>query len=210
MRDALRLAQLSQARNLGGVGSILLLLAIVPTAGPVLAIAGAIMTLFAIKYVSDSVVDPSIFRNALIAVGFAIAGLIVGAALILASVFNAIGLGAFSGIAGGRWIPGTPPPIAFSGGIIGLILGVLAGLAVLWILLILSAFFIRRSYRSMGSRLGVGMFGTAGLLYLIGAALTIVIVGFVVILVAEILNIVAFFSIPDQPVQQPQASPSPT
>ncbi len=49
------------------------------------------------------------------------------------------------------------------------------------------------------------LFGTAALLYLIGAALTIILVGFLLIFVAQILFIVAFFSLPDQLPAQPMA-----
>jgi uncharacterized membrane protein len=47
------------------------------------------------------------------------------------------------------------------------------------------------------------MFGTAGLLYLIGAAFTIILVGFILLLLALILNMIAFFSMTDQPIPQP-------
>ena len=103
------------------------------------------------------------------------------------------------------YTPGTMP----SGGLVGLIIGALAGLAVIWILMLVSSIFVRKSYGAMGAKLGVGLFGTAGLLYLIGAALTIVLVGFLLIFVALVLNIVAFFSIPDQPAQPAQRPPSP-
>ncbi len=41
------------------------------------------------------------------------------------------------------------------------------------------------------------MFETAGMLYLVGAATTIILVGFVLLLIAQVLVIVAFFSIED-------------
>jgi uncharacterized membrane protein len=49
----------------------------------------------------------------------------------------------------------------------------------------------------VATRLSVGMFRTAALLYLIGAVLTILHVGTLVIFVAEVLFAVAFFSIPE-------------
>ncbi len=61
---------------------------------------------------------------------------------------------------------------------------------------------------SMASKLGVSIFCTSGLLYLIGAALTIVLVGFLLIFVALILNVVWFFSIPDKaPMTAPYPPP---
>ena len=71
-------------------------------------------------------------------------------------------------------------------------------LAVAWIISIISAFFIRKSFNAVASALNVGMFSTAALLYLIGAFLVIVFIGAIVIFIAEILQIVAFFQIPVQ------------
>lgn len=200
------MAALSQAKTIGGIGAILMLLGFVPAIGWVLAIAGSVMVLVAIKYLSEAVSDPTIFRNMIIAVVTAIMGLVVGVAVILSTVLSVFGLTAISGGFGG--VGGfTPPSSIPAGDWVGLILGIIAGLAVVWILLIVSAIFVRKSYGSVASKIGVGMFGTAGLLYLIGAALTIVLVGFILILVAEVLNIVAFFSIPDQPPQPQQPLP---
>jgi len=82
----------------------------------------------------------------------------------------------------------------------GLIGSALAGLSVVWLTLIGSSIFIRRSYGSIASKLHAGMFGTAGLLFLIGAATTILLVGFVILFVAQILLAVAFFSLKDSKV----------
>src|SRR5207244_3278234 len=51
------------------------------------------------------------------------------------------------------------------------------------------------------------MFHTNGLLYLIGAATFILGVRILIIIVAEILQIVAFFSIPEQMAMGPQPMP---
>jgi len=67
-----------------------------------------------------------------------------------------------------------------------------------WALYLASAVYIRRGFDSIGTKLNIGMFQTAGLVYLIGAALTIVLVGIVLVYVAWILFAVAFFSIPEQ------------
>jgi len=93
---------------------------------------------------------------------------------------------------------------------VGLAAGVIAGLVAVWALLVTSAVFLRRSYDSMASKLDVNTFKTAGLVFLIGAATTIIGVGFVLILVAQILLVVAFFSIkegiPVPTQQQPVAT----
>lgn len=182
-----------------------MLLTFVPAVGWILAIAGAIMVLIAIKYVSEIVEDRSIFNNMLLAVVLGIVGLVAGLAVILGTVLTTFGLSTISAWFY-RGFPGysTPPAIP-QGGMFRLVTGALVGLAILWVLLIISAILVRRSYDSMSKKLGVGMFATTGLIYLIGAALTIIVVGVIILFVAMILNIVAFFSIPDQ--QLPQQMP---
>jgi len=172
------------AKTLGGVGSILLLI-------PGVSIVGYILILIATKYISDDLGDKSIFDNMLYAV---IAG-IVGVAAAAFIIFTGSMFGAFTFTASA-------------------IAGLIGGLAVAWIALIVSSIFIRRAYDTMATKLNVGTFRTAGLLYFIGAILTIVLVGFLLLLVAAILQIVAFFSINEtapgmqaQPVTASTATP---
>lgn len=176
------MGSLSQAKTLGGVGSILVLLGFIPYAGFVIAIIGYILTLVAIKYISEAVHDEAIFRNAIIALVVSIIAVAIVGVVAAASVFSLVGLRS----------TGAP-----TGGFFSVVAGIIVALAVGWILLIVSAIFLRRSYDSISLKLNVGMFRTAALVYLIGAALAIILVGFLVILIAQILFIVAYFSIPD-------------
>jgi uncharacterized membrane protein len=80
----------------------------------------------------------------------------------------------------------------------GLAATVFGGVLAVWALLVASAVFVWRSCNVIATVLDVGMFRTAGLLFLIGAAAAIIVVGFPVILIAEILLAVAFFSISEQ------------
>ncbi len=190
---------LSQAKTYGGIGSILVLLSFIPTVGWVLAIAGFVLTLIAIKYISDVVQDSSIFNNALIAILIAIVGIALVGIAVVAYLFRFIGLRSLAGAA-----PGTVPRGAF-----GALTGIIAALVVVWILLVVSAYFLRKAYNAVSTKLNVGMFQTAALVYFIGAILTIILVGFLVLLIAQILLIVAFFSIPDT-VGQPSFTPPPS
>ena len=190
---------LSQAKTLGGVGSILVLLVFIPTAGVVLAIIGFIMTLIAVKYISDDLKDNKIFNDMLIAVVLSIIGFVVVGVIVAASVFQFAGLGS---LVGKTVTPSTP-------GIVGLITGIIAGLVIGWIVLIVSSYFLRKAYNEVGLKLNVGMFKTAALIYFIGAILTIVVIGLLLILIAQILLIVAFFSIPDTMPSAPGMPPPP-
>ncbi|TMI45175.1 DUF996 domain-containing protein [Candidatus Bathyarchaeota archaeon] len=96
------------------------------------------------------------------------------------------------------------------------VLGALALLGTFWFLLTVSSVFLKRTYDKIAQRLNVGAFATAGLLYLIGALTVIVLVGFLILLIAMVFQIVAYFSVQDQPApplypgyQPPQQMPTP-
>ncbi len=201
------MASLSEAKTLGGIGSILVLLTAVPSVGWLLGIVGFVMILAAVSYISDLVRDRSIFNNMLTSIVLAIGGIAVGTIVILGSVFSFMSTHNLAGpdFFGQGFNPATVPTSDW----ISLATSVLAGLAALWVLITVSAVFLRRSYNAIGSKLNVGMFGTAGMLYLIGAATTIIGIGFLLIFVAQILLAVAFFSIEESVPQvvQPQAVP---
>ena len=130
------MASLSQAKTLGGVGSILLLLGIVPLAGSVLEIAGFVLVLIAVKYISDTANDKSIFNNALISIVAGIAGVIVGIVVGIAGVLSFFGPGMFQGnMSPGQFRLGDFMNMNFLGPII-------AGLVIVWIAIMISAVFL--------------------------------------------------------------------
>jgi uncharacterized membrane protein len=195
---------------LGGIGSILMLVGGLGSLGihylgDVLPIVGLIMTLIAVKYIADVVQDQAIFKNVIIGVILAIAGVVVLGVLVLGSIGNVItnfgglrngGTTSFSFAtttnANGQVVPVIPQSF------MGAILTILAGFAILWILLIISSIFVRRGYNLAALKLNVKLFRTSALLYLIGAILTIAFgIGLIIVLIAQILLIIAFFSIPD-------------
>jgi uncharacterized membrane protein/ribosomal protein L40E len=177
------MASLSSAKTLGGVGGILVFV-------PFLSLVGWILILLATKEISESVQDKTIFDDALLAGITAVIG-----AVVFAFVFALV---VFTGSAGGPFAPG---PFAFS----GLFLVILGAF---WVFTIISAIFLKRSYEKISQRLNVSAFATAGLLYLIGAALTIVLVGFLILLIALIFQVVAYFSIQDRPPTPGWSQPS--
>jgi uncharacterized membrane protein len=187
---------LAQARTLGGVGSILILLGIVPIAGIVLSFVGFILVLIALKYISETVEDKTIFNNMLISVILAIVGIIAGFMVAIAGR-------PFPFFREFRQLDGQSMFIEprmypfFTSLIIALI--------IVWVFYIGSAIFLRKCYTAVASKLNISMFDTVALLYLIGAVLAIILVGFIVIYVAEILQTAAFFSIVEKPQQPLQA-----
>ena len=159
---------LSQAKTLGQVGSILVFI-------PVLNIIGYILILVSINDIAKGIQDRSVFTNAMIAVILQIAGVVVGLSVI------------FAGVASGVMTAGVSAAV-----------GIFGGLAIVWICFVIAAYFLRKSYTTMASKLGIPQFGTTGLLFLIGSALVIIFVGFILIFVAYIFQAIAFFSMREQ------------
>lgn len=191
------MAMLSDAKVLGGVGSILVLFTIVPSFGWLLGIAGLVMILIAVSRVSQIAGDKTIYDNMLTAVVLAIGAVAVGAVTVVGAIYHVLDMGTFTG---SRFVFGAP---IHPGDVFGLAAVVIGGLLAVWALLVSSAVFVRRSFRSIGAKLNIGNFETAGLLYLIGAATAVVGVGFILIFISVIMLAVSFFSIPEQPAVPP-------
>lgn len=191
----------SQAKILGGTGSILLLLSLVPRVGFILGIIGFALILVAMKLISDALSDRSIFRNMIIAAVLGIAAIIVVEIVILRAITRVANY--FRNVSTGT----AHPALQF--GVLAVLL--IIGLLIVWVLYLMSAFFLRKSFNEVAQRLNVSLFRTGALVFFIGAALTIIFIGFLLIFVAEILFAISFFSIPDEiPVSPPPSGSMPT
>ena len=208
---------------MGGVGSILvflspfiLLTALVPPltfiadailsigiASGTVGLIGSILILVAVKKISDAVNDREIFRNVLLAV--IIPWVAVGVVL-------AVGLGIvmYAGpiVADGNYLaeggyPGTDVVLPTFPTFLLLPILTLTMVFGMWAALIASAWFLKRGYERIVVRTGTKTFRTVGRLYFYGALLVIVLIGVILAFVAVILQIKAFFSLPESPTSQP-------
>jgi uncharacterized membrane protein len=216
---------LSQAKILGGIGSILVLLSplilltiFIPPlmffadailgiiiASGIADLAGWILILVAIKKISDAVNDREIFKNVLMAV--IIPWVAIG-------VVSAVGLGivmytgpTIAKVDGNYLAEGghsgtdvVLPPLPTFLGLPIIILMMLLGT---WAAFIVSAWFLKKGYERVAVRTGTKTFRTVGRLYFYGALLVIVLIGAILAFVAVILQIKAFFSLPESPPSQP-------
>ncbi|WP_157726885.1 DUF996 domain-containing protein [Thermococcus radiotolerans] len=66
------------------------------------------------------------------------------------------------------------------------------------VLMIIGVWFMKKSYDAIAQETGVGTFHTAALFYLIGSILMLLMVGYFFILVGAILEIMAFFALPEE------------
>lgn len=173
---------LESNKTLGGIGAILLAI-------PFLSLIGIILLLVAMKGMADYYNEDSIFKNALYGFIFGIVGVVALVAIILMLIF---GVASISSIT--TWDTIAPlsssPDVVF--GLSAFLLFILA-FVVLYVFGLIGAIFYKKSLDTLKEKSGEGIFGTAGLILLIGAIIPVI--GELLKLVAWILAAVGFFSI---------------
>lgn len=179
----------------------------------VVGLVGLILVLIAVKGLSDHYKEASIFNNSLYGVILSI----VGGAVFVAALF-VTALSFFRDVLGIELSAALSDPTAFSNidwteamifdNLMAHVAAVVGSLLILFIFVVVAAIFYRKSLTTLAEKTGVGLFGTAGLLLLIGAVLTIIAIGFLLIWIALILVTAAFFQIREEPTQPPPVTPS--
>ena len=204
---------LESSKTLGGIGALLMVIGpFIGAYSGVLGLVGLILVLIALKGLSDHYNEAGIFNNALYGFIIGIIGVAVAVAVIVVAAIDfltAVGLD----ISAAWSDPAVWSSINWEQAVTWNIIwphiaAILGGLVVLFAFVVVAAIFLRRSYTTLSAKTGVNMFSTVGLLTLIGAVLTIIVVGFVLLFVAQILLVVAFFSIKTQSAQPPATTPS--
>jgi uncharacterized membrane protein len=188
---------------MGGVGSILVLLSFVPFVGFIFGLAGLVMVLLAVKRISEAVNDREIFHNVLMAVIVQIVGSAISVFVVIGSFFAFVGSQVMMAPFGSSFDGFGGPGILGANAVMAVLGSLLAGLIAMWIILIIAARFLRKGYEGIADKTGTETFRKVGRWYYYGTWLAIVLVGFVLILIAAILQIVAFFSLPESPPSQP-------
>jgi len=193
------MASLSQARTLGEVGAILVLLGLTlgevgtilvqlnltSIIGVFIAIAGLILT--AVKYISELLEDRSVYSYAQIAVALFIVGVVAAQAVSIIEISLSYNY------------PATTLTIsAFSSTFLRFLV---SARTILGIFVLVGAIFLRTSYEVIGTRLSLELFKKTGPLFLIGIGLTITLgpgLGLLILAAAAIMQGAAFFSLPLQ------------
>jgi len=206
---------LEMSKNLGGIGALLLVISGIGMFGTVyvglLGLIGIILILIAMKGLSDYYKEGGIFNNALYGFIVTIVGGVTCVGVMVVTIITAIStLGITDWTDWAMRIQQNAMDWNAMWSLIGpIIWAAIAALVVLFIFAIIAVIFYRKSLSLLSKKSGVNMFETTGLLLLIGAILTIILVGFILIWIASILLTVAFFSIRTQAAQQPATAPPP-
>jgi uncharacterized membrane protein len=188
------------SKNLSAVGALLIVIGAV--AGSVisfsglLSLIGIILVLIGVKGLANFYKEQGIFNNTLYSVITIVVGCVVGVGVIAVSAVAALAdLGVnLTNIEDWANI-GTDVATFFAdfdlSAIATLLGALLIGLIILWVAFIISMYFLRKSMNQLSAKSGVGLFGTAGLLVLIGAVIPII--GLLLIWIGFIVATAAFF-----------------
>ena len=193
---------IESSKNLGGIGALLLFIGAIPVVPyfSIVAVVGVILIMIALHGFASFYKERGIFNNALYGVFAGIAGAVIAAIVAFAVIL--VNIEDFLYELYPNWngdlssIQGLTPDMSNFDPttIFPLIAGMLIVIAVVWIFSIIAAFFVRRSLNQVSNKTSTGLFGTAGLLLLIGAALTIVGIGVILMWIAALLLAIAFFT----------------
>jgi len=204
------------SKTLGGIGALLLFIGMIPPVSGmsygVLALIGLILLLIGMKGLADYYREAGIFNNALYAtivgivgavalVGVAVGVLFAQAEDIIREIYPTWD-GAWTSL--GQLNPAdVNTEIAFSNFAPFLATILLMFVGVFIIILIVTILY-RKSLTLLRDRSGVGLFGSAGTVLLIGGVLTIVFgLGLILVWIAILLVAIAFFQLREPIAQTP-------
>ena len=207
---------LESSKILGGIGAILMFIGVLPTINylGIIEIIGLILVLVALRSLANYYREGGIFRHAVYGVAVAIVGGIITGVLAVAVVLSNIKDLLTQVYPGwnGDWstLQGmTPNTTNFDvSTIFPLISGLLVVLVLVWVVTIIAAFFIYRSLKQVSNKSNTGLFGTAGIILLIGAIIPII--GLILMWISALILAIAFFTLkPQQQAMATATSPPP-
>ena len=204
---------LETSRILGGIGALLMFIGVIPYISyfGIVELIGAILVLTALYSLGRYYQEGGIFNNALYGIVTGIVGVViavaVGISVVLVNIQDFL-MKLFPSW-NGDWstipsLSGMTPNTSNIGigDIIPFIVGAILIFVIFWVFAIIATFLIRRSLTQLSAKSSVGLFGTAGILLLIGAFLVIVFgLGLILMWIAALILAIAFFRL--KPTQQP-------
>jgi uncharacterized membrane protein len=205
------------AKIMGGLGALLLFIGLLPVnyVG-ILSLVGLILVLVALYGFAGIYSDRGIFNNFLYGILAGIVGAAVAVGVAFATVLTTLTSLLYALYPGwnGDWmaLSGLTPDISniTPGDVMPLLGGLLLVLVIVYAAVIVAAFLIRRSLNALAAKTNINLFSTAALIFLIGAFMTIIAVGAILIWVSLLLVAIAFFRIKSQPEYIPPAPASPS
>ena len=199
-------------RLLGIIGALLMVLVFLPSVGGLFMLIGIIFVIVALKGYGDAYKDGSIIHNAVYTLVFEIIGAVVCVGVI---IYGAMGFLASLGINNladlRSWQAIDWQNAINVSNILPFIGAIILGLVILFAFTVLASLYFKKAMNTLSGKTGVKLFHTTGTVFFVGALLTIILIGFIVIWVAFILLMISFYkSKPLEQKQQPQQQAPPS
>ncbi len=211
-------------KNLAGIGAILIFASFLvssrlpPFGSGFITIIGLILMLVGVKGLAGHYREAGIFNNMLYGTITGIGGIIAAIAVAIGMLINSLSSFLYKIFPSwnGDWatLSGMTPDttnLTYSD-IMPFLTAALAVFIILFVSTIVVALFYRRSLSSLRDKSGMGLFGTAGTVLLLGAVLTIILIGYVIVWFDLLLLAIAFLQLRPpsiQPTQTTQTTVSP-
>jgi uncharacterized membrane protein len=193
-------------RLLGIIGAFLMVIGFLPSIGGFFMLIGIIFVLIALKGYADAYKDGSIFHNTLYTIVFEIIGVVVCAGIVIYGAMgflSSLGIDNFMELR--SWQAIDWQHAVNIDNILPFIGAIILGLVILFAFTVLASLYFKKAMNTLSGKTGVKLFHTTGTVFFVGALLTIVLVGFIVIWVTFILLMISFYeSKPLEHTQQPQ------
>lgn len=185
---------LETAKILGLIGVILELVGLLTGAsgyGSILSIIGFILLLIAVHELAEVSGVRAIFDKYLTGVIFVIIGFVIAMIII-------VSLGLIAMITFHHFPMHGFPPTIWPSLPIGVMLVAIIAFIIMYIFLLLGYIRIRDSYYMIADTFKHNIFHTVGTVYFIGAVLTIILVGLIIIFIGTIIELIAWATLPTQ------------
>lgn len=179
------------SRTLAAEGAILILLGMIPYVGWILGIIGVVLFLKGMKELSNYYQDERIYQDSWTGVKFYIVALIAAGVAVTALV---IGIASATGFT-------FAGDFLFTAGFGAGLAAFLGGIVIAFVFFILATSHLKKTFNMLAEKTGEASLTTAGTLLWIGAILTIIGVGLLLILIGWIFATIGLFSM--RPRQHP-------
>jgi uncharacterized membrane protein len=204
--------EIQTSRLLGIIGALFMVIGILPSIGWLLMILGIIFVLIALNGYGDAYKDGSIIHNTVYTIVFEIIGVVVFIGVV---IYGAMGFLASLGIKNisdlQSWQQINWQQAVNTTNILPFVGAIILGLVVLFAFTIFASLYFKKAMNTLSGKTGVKLFRTTGTVFFIGALLTIILIGFIVIWIAFILLMISFYeSKPLEQIQQPQQQVPPS
>ena len=182
------------SRLLGIIGALFMVIGFLPTIGGILMLIGLIFVIIALKGYGDFYKDNSIFNNTIYTIALEIIGVVVFLGVIIYGAFEFLSsLGIENIYELSSWTQIDWQNAINISNILPFAGAIVLGIVILFAFTVIASLFFKKAMNTLTEKTEIKLFHTTGTVFFIGAILTIIFIGFILIWVAFILLLISFY-----------------